>query len=142
MRKRERERERAFILSTSTAFIRSLITQGNGMPGEKRGRNGRGKERSDGKEVVARRGVHAPEWQCSKIAPHHHHNTSCHLHHVTCQGTKTQQLHRLLKQAPAFESSPQEPPPLPVTPSSRPLPPTCLLLNALHVSYTLLHVVV
>jgi len=50
-RARERERERrqwAFILSTSTALIRSLITQGNGMPGEKKGRDGGGKERREG----------------------------------------------------------------------------------------------
>lgn len=68
---RERGRERqgrqwAFILSTSTALIRSLITQGNGMPGEKRGRDRRGKERRDGAEVGR---VHASEWQCSKIDP-------------------------------------------------------------------------
>lgn len=38
-----REGERAFILSTSTALIRSLITRGNEMPGESRGRNGGGR---------------------------------------------------------------------------------------------------
>lgn len=47
-------RQEAFILSASTVLIRSLITQGNGAPGEKRWRR-------DGEEVGGggREGVHA-----------------------------------------------------------------------------------
>lgn len=48
---RNRERGRAdsgHSSSTSTALIRSLIIQGNGMPGERRGRDGGGRERRVG----------------------------------------------------------------------------------------------
>lgn len=59
-------RQRASLLSVSTVLIRSLITQGNGMPREKRGRDGAGKERRYGEEVGR---AHASEWQFSKKDP-------------------------------------------------------------------------